>query len=218
MTPYYEQFGVTIYHGDCREVMPRLGSFGLLLTDPPYGIDVTKNGTVGGGGTTASGFRQWELSSWDARTNQPALDEALTHCRESIVWGGNYYALPPARCWLVWNKVQRGFSLADGELAWTNLDLAVRIIDCARNPGFYRTQQHPTEKPLKVFDWCLSLASGSSSICDPFMGTGTTLVAAKRRNREAVGIEAQERYCEIAAQRLQQGALDLFGKESAYEV
>jgi site-specific DNA-methyltransferase (adenine-specific) len=208
--PYYEHGGITIYHGDSRECLPALGTFDLLLTDPPYGINVTKHRTVGGGGATANGYRRWERSAWDAATSPDVLTEAIARCEHAIVWGGNYYALPPARCWLVWNKVQRGFSLADGELAWTTLQRAVRIIDCPRNPGFYRSQTHPTEKPLKVIQWCLSFAPrGTQTVLDPFMGSGTTLVAATRAGVSGVGIEAEERYCEIAAKRLQQEVLPL---------
>lgn len=210
--PYYVHDGIEIYHADCRVVLPTLQRCDLLLTDPPYGINVTRNGTVGGGGATAKGYRDWPLSAWDTTLQQSALDMALAKSCRAIVWGGNYYALPPSRCWLVWDKGQREFSLADGELAWTNLDNSVRIMTHPRSPREYKAQEHPTQKPLQVIVWSLSQAvQPVSSILDPFMGSGTTLVAAKLRGCRAIGIEANERYCEIAAKRLAQGVLALVG-------
>jgi DNA modification methylase len=139
---------------------------------------------------------------------------ARSVCRWQIIFGGNYYDLPPSSCWLVWDKDNGPNDFADCELAWTNLKKAVRKLTYRWNgmlqaPGVPRTiRQHPTQKPEAVIRWALIQAPEDvRTVLDPFMGSGTTLVAAKRLGRKAVGIEREERYCEIAAERLQQGAL-----------
>jgi DNA modification methylase len=104
----------------------------------------------------------------------------------------------------VWNKPERGFSLAEAELAWTSRDNVVRVFDGNRSdPG----REHPTQKPIKLMTWCLSFFPDAASVLDPFMGSGTTLRAAKDLGRKAIGIEVEERYCEIAARRMRQEVL-----------
>jgi len=130
--------------------------------------------------------------------------------RDAVVWGGNYFSLPTTRGWLVWNKPERGFSLSEAELAWTTRDNVIRVFDCNRSDT---GRQHPTQKPLSLMLWCINLFSNVLTVLDPFMGSGTTLVAAKQLNRRAIGIEIEERYCEIAAKRLMQEVLPLTTQE-----
>ncbi|NIP97629.1 MAG: site-specific DNA-methyltransferase [Akkermansiaceae bacterium] len=134
------------------------------------------------------------------------MDLVVSGGNQSIVWGGNYFELAPSRCWLVWNKPERGFTLAEAELAWTNADSVVRVFDGNRHDT---TTDHPTEKPLRLFKWCASLpwSRSATTILDPFCGSGTTLRAAKDLGRKAIGIEIEERYCEIAAKRCRQEVL-----------
>ena len=120
-----------------------------------------------------------------------------------------YFGLPPSRGWLVWDKGQRDFSLADAELAWTNLDAAVRVMTYARGQLNAEGKVHPTQKPEPLMSWCLNHVPDAQTVLDPWMGSGTTLVAAKLRGLKAVGIEINEQYCEAAKRRLAQGALDL---------
>jgi len=128
----------------------------------------------------------------------------------AIVWGGNYYDLPPSRCWLAWVKSSSMPTLADFELAWTNFDQPAKLLREDRNADGKRW--HPTQKPELVMRWALSQAPRQVHVVlDPFMGSGTILVASKRMGRQAIGIDVSEKYCEIAAKRLAQGALDLFG-------
>jgi site-specific DNA-methyltransferase (adenine-specific) len=198
MQPYYEQSGVTIYHGDCGEILESLESFDLLLTDPPYGI-YERGGKWG---------RKHELT-WDkepAPTIVLAVARRLT--RHQIIWGGNYHVLPPSRGWLVWYKRDSVPSAADVELAWTSLDMNAQLIDHPIAATNSERVGHPTQKPEAVMRWSLLRAPQDvRTVLDPFMGSGTTLVACKRLGRSAVGIEIEERYCEIAAKRLQQEAL-----------
>lgn len=198
MKPYYEHAGVTIYHGDCRHVLKMLDLCDLLLTDPPYGIFAC-------GGKWG---RKRDLL-WD-RTVVDNMDQVRAAARHHIVWGGNYYDLPPSRGWLVWWKRDSVPSAADVELAWTSFDMNARLIDWSIAATNGERVGHPTQKPEAVMRWSLqSVPVAYSTVIDPFMGSGTTLVAAKRLGKRAIGIELEERYCEIAARRLAQEALPL---------
>jgi DNA modification methylase len=232
MTPYYEEDGIAIYHGDCREVLPRIapprtgsGSFDLLLTDPPYGIGADRGQAARANqqhGHALVASRDYGVTTWDDTTADEAVAIARACCRWQIIFGGNFYDLPPARCLLVWDKENGTNDYADCEIAWTNLKkpvrrLAYRWHGMLQEPGVPRTiRVHPTQKPEAVMRWALMQAPPEAqTILDPFMGSGTTLVAAKRLGRKAIGIEIEEKYCEIAAERLRQGALDLFGEAVA---
>lgn len=202
--PYYEHAGITIYHGDCREIMPSLEKFDLLLTDPPYGIKADRDRNC-----AVNGWVDYGSTGWDS---EPASEADIFLARQQtakqVIWGGNYFSLPPSMGWLVWNKMQRDFSLADGELAWTSESRATRIFDYSRAMALQDGKKHPTQKPIALMKWCLSLFPDTKTVLDPFFGSGTTLIAAKDMRIRAVGIEIEERYCEIAAKRLSQEVFD----------
>jgi DNA modification methylase len=213
--PYYEDArnGITIYHGDCREILPHLGKFDLLLTDPPYGI-----GEAAGRNKSRSLLavsRDYGDEDWDdAPPTRETLDLCRGACTHQIIFGGNYFDLAPSSCWLVWDKDNGENDFADCELAWTNMSKAVRRKryrwqGMLQEPGRRKEQRlHPTQKPLEVISWALGHAPTSvATVLDPFMGSGTTLRAAKNRSLRAVGIDRIERYCEIAAKRLAQEVL-----------
>lgn len=197
MKPYYERDGITIYHGDCREILPSIKA-DVVVTDPPYGIGFAAQPT------------KWQRraghkpEAWD--DERPALGMALLAAPTQCIWGGNYFILPPSRGWLAWTKPDAPPSMGSVELAWTNLDRNARHISCSVGETNPERVGHPTQKPLRVMTWCVA-AMPPGSILDPFMGSGTTLVAAKLEGRKAIGIEIEERYCEIAAKRLAQGVL-----------
>lgn len=203
--PYYDKDGITIYHGDCREFLPQLGRFDLLLTDPPYGL-----GDLWQGGSEWAKHCDGTESvapEWDAATVPfSVIKECYLNCTESIIWGGNYYELYPVRCWLAWDKMQE-HSSGHFEMAWTTLDKPTRTFRMSRIEAYSAGKFHPAQKPVGLFRWCLNLVPDAKTILDPFMGSGTTLLAAKLEGRRAVGIELSERYCEIAASRLAQGVL-----------
>jgi len=212
--PYYQDDAVTLYRGDCREILPTLGRFDLLLTDPPYGIGESSKKNATRGTSSAkwkrAGVRDYGVYDWDKQRIDESLIVAIRErCDLQVIWGGNYYDLPPCKGPLVWDKENTG-DFADGELAWNNLGCALRIKRHMWN-GFQRKANearfHPTQKPLDVFRWCLSFAPDATTILDPFAGSGTTGVAAKLEGRKATLIEMEERYCEIAANRLSQGVL-----------
>ena len=200
--PYYQDESVTIFHGDCREIVPELGRFDLLLTDPPYGLgERMKSGNEG---EWSKGFSV--APTWDAATAPGVVEMALA-VPLAIVWGGNYYPLPPSRGWLIWDKMQEHTS-GHAELAWTSLDIPVRTFRMSRVEAYGNMNKaHPTQKPLELMTWCISLAGDVQTILDPFAGSGTTGRAAKDLGRKAVLIEIEERYCEIAARRMGQEVL-----------
>lgn len=204
MKPYYEEDGITIYHGDCREVLPALAKVDLLLTDPPYGIKADRDRN-----SQKNGWVDYGCSGWDKEPpSNGTIELCLQSADKAVIWGGNYFTLPPSMGWLVWNKGQREFSLADGELAWTNQKQALRIFDFSRAEALLDGREHPMQKPIALMKWCIGRMGAVCSLVDPFMGSGTTLRAAKDLGVIATGIEAEERYCEIAAKRLAQGVMD----------
>ena len=213
MTPYYDHGGITIYHGDCREILPELEPVDLVLTDPPYGIGEAAGKNKSRGCLATS--QDFGEESWDDEPIDDALlQQVMAAGHRAIIFGGNYYVLPPSSCWLVWDKDNGATDFADCELAWTNLKQAVRKIKY-RWQGMLQEhggkdkehRWHPTQKPVPVMAWCIRQAqntSNAATIVDPFMGSGTTLRAAKDLGRKAIGIEIEEKYCEIAAKRLGQ--------------
>jgi len=218
MKPYFQDDAVTIYHGDCREIVPTLGRFDLLLTDPPYGIGFCH------GGNDKSGIGKGRYSTKFAGVSvlgddKPFDPEWMIRLEfPLILWGANHYAqnLPPSPTWLVWDKraaSRHTNDFADCELAWSNIGGVARMFRHqwdgmmkASERGVPRV--HPTQKPLALMIWCISLAGDAQTILDPFAGSGTTGRAAKDLGRKAVLIEREERYCEIAARRMAQGVLD----------
>ena len=218
MKPYYEHNGITIYHGDCRAVLPILPSFALLCTDPPYGIraDARQQNRAGKQhGAALAPSRDYGSVNWDFA---PASDWLLGWLREKtryqIIFGGNYFGLPRTNCWLVWDKQNGANGYADFEMAWTNLPKASRIVRyqwagmLQEHMDDKEQRVHPTQKPLDVMEWAIRQAPDDcEEVLDPFMGSGTTLVAAKNLGRRAIGIEIEEKYCEIAAKRLSQEVL-----------
>jgi DNA modification methylase len=202
--------GVELWLGDCREILPTLWRFDAVVTDPPYGIGEARGANASRGTSSARWkrpyARDYGVASWDDETQDWAIDLAISKAKSAIVFGGNYYSLPPTSCWLVWDKLNSG-DFADCELAWTNLDKAVRRIQFRWN-GMIRQNgeargDNPTQKPIEVMRWCIGhLPEEAQTILDPFMGSGTTGVAAVKLGRKFTGIEIDERYFSIACRRI----------------
>lgn len=214
MEPYYRDEHVTLYHGDCREILPTLARIDAIVTDPPYGLGDRMVGGVSEWPTWSSGGRRVGGLKWDSEAPSivPSLPSLAQH---SVIWGGNYFPLPPMRGWLVWDKVVRKFSSGHCELAWTTLDQPVRAFNFTNGELATEGKLHPTQKPVSLMEWSIRfLPDNCAVIVDPFAGSGTTLVAAKNEGRRAVGVELDEQYCEIAAKRLCQDVLD-FGEVGA---
>lgn len=203
MNPYYDRGGITIYHGDCREILPSLGRFDLLLTDPPYGI-----GEDGGRFRDRAGGGHRVLPRLGRDNETPTAADfaaALAASSAATIWGGNYFTdkLPVSRGWLYWDK-RMGGDFSDGELAWTSRDAVLRSYSkCNKLHG----KKHPTEKPVSLMSWCLGFFPEAKTVVDPYMGSGPVAKACKDRGLRYVGIELVEQYCEIAVKRLAQEVL-----------
>ena len=212
MKPYYDHAGFTIYHGDCMEILPDLEPVDLVLTDPPYGLKRDKGFDGFGGFGKPIARRRYEDDNWDnERPSKNIFDEIVKY--SALIFGGNYFAdiLPPGTFWIVWDKLNTMPTFGDCELIWTNLKRkSIKKITYEYNGllGKENARFHPTQKPLNLIIRVLEeYAKESKKILDPFMGSGTTLVAAKELGRKAIGIEIEEKYCEIAVRRLAQEVL-----------
>ena len=191
--------------GDCLEVMPLLDKVDAVVTDPPYGI--CESGAKSASRSKLAKADLYSHKDWDTSTADDAISIAIEMSKNAIVFGGNYYDLPPTSCWLVWDKQNTG-DFADCELAWTNLKKAVRRIYWRWN-GMIRkgndVREHPAQKPVGVMEWCINhLPETAETILDPFMGSGTTLVACAKLGRKGIGIELDPDYFEIACKRVRE--------------
>lgn len=185
-----------LYHGDCLDILPTLGKVDAVVTDPPYGL-----GERWTGGTWGAAPMYTDARKWDLLAPQELIDSLLAKAKEVIIWGGNNYQLPPSRCWLSFRKTQRMDTMADFELAWTNLDRPSKEITENRCPD--GTRFHPTQKPISVMLWSLGFLSACETVLDPFTGSGTTGVACIRTGRKFIGIEISKDYCDIAVKRME---------------
>lgn len=203
--------GVTLYEGDCREILPTLGSFDAVVTDPPYGIGAANGAAIGG--TDASGKykrrpRQYE-GAWDnSRAAPETLSAILAAAKVHIIWGGNFFTdvLPVGGRWLVWDKLNSMPSYSDGELAWTSVDgvSVKKFTQCSSGLAANKDGRvHPTQKPLNLMMWCLGFLPAAQTILDPFMGSGTTGVAAVKLGRKFTGIELDPSHFDSACKRIE---------------
>ena len=223
MKPYYEEAGITIYHGDCREISMSIPNVDGLVSDPPYGMkDKSARGSrrssvpVPNVGANLK-QRDWQNIAGDDEVFNPALWIAFP---KVVLFGAVHYSslLPLSRRWLVWDKREGTTSddNADCDFAWTNLNGPARLYSqlwrglMRRGRENAEVLQHPHQKPIALMRWVLTLCEFELGdvVLDPYMGSGTTLVAAKELGLSAVGIEVEERYCEIAANRLRQSVFN----------
>jgi DNA modification methylase len=218
--PYYDQGGITIYHGDCREVLPTIGRVDSLISDPPYGI----------------GFTGYLSHKDDAAVYPdfilPIIESAESHIEngyccvmQSAKWASKWAMLVPRDWRLIalpknfvqMNMDKRLVHATDYALLWSIGDTPLRRGTAPRDWFLCNTSDmsrkvrgHPCPRPLDGMKYLVGCASEPGwTVLDPFAGSGTTLHAAKELNRRAIGIEIEERYCEIAAKRLAQGVLGL---------
>lgn len=211
---YYKEDGgiggipdIKIYCGDCLEIMPLLPKVDLVVTDPPYGLK-----WVGTGFKKQPKLNNIEVSEWDIKPTKEYFDLIKSISKDQVVFGGNYFAdmLGAFKSPLIWDKQTGNNTFADGELAWTSFDGTLRIFRhqwCGVFKDSERGIQnlHPTQKPVQLIKWCIQQCKYWDiplTILDPFLGSGTTLVACKELNRNGIGIEINEKYCEIAKKRL----------------
>ena len=212
----------TLYLGDCMDILPTLDKVDAVITDPPYGI-----GEDGGDKNRRRGYKPLvvhEKLSWDKDRPQIEVFDAMRKCSSTqIIWGGNYFAdfLPPSMGWLYWDK-KMGGDFSDGELAWTSQKKAVRDFSKSPFAGLMggHNRVHPTQKPEALMQWCIQQAGNPETILDPFMGSGTTGVAAIQLGRKFIGIEREPKYFDVACQRIEQAVAQgqLFAPEHKKQV
>lgn len=212
----------TLYLGDCMDILPTLGKVDAVITDPPYGINENSKKVASRGKLAAP--KDYGDFDWDKAPPPDALIELIrTKGQYQAFFGGNYFTLPPTSCWLVWDKLNGDNDFADCELAWTNWPKAVRRLQWRWN-GMIRQgneeRYHPTQKPLEVMKWMIELCPKAETILDPFMGSGTTGVAAIQLGRKFIGIEREPKYFDIACKRIEQAAAQgkLFAQEPVKQV
>lgn len=180
-----------LIHANCVDFLRSMDNVDSIVTDPPYGI-AKKGGKWG-----RKAEHSWDMSAPEWIVN------LLCKCKSMIVWGGNYFALPPSRGWLVWYKPDSVPSAADCELAWTSFDMNTAMISQSISATNAERCGHPTQKPLRVMDWTLSyVPTEHKTVLDPFMGSGTTGVACIRSGKQFIGIENDKKYFEIACNRI----------------
>jgi site-specific DNA-methyltransferase (adenine-specific) len=187
----------TLYLADCMDVLPLIGKVDAVITDPPYGIGFAAQPTKG---QRKAGHAK---KDWDNETSLN-IDALRAIATVQIIWGGNYYPLPPSRGWLSWFKPDAPPSMANFELAWTNQDRNARQLSVSISATNPERVGHPTQKPLALMRWCIDQAGNVDTIFDPFMGSGTTGVAAVQLGRKFIGIERDPAYFEIACKRIEQ--------------
>jgi DNA modification methylase len=195
-----------LYLGDCLEILPTLPKVDAVITDPPYGIDENSRKVASRGRLAVP--KDYGDFDWDKEPpSADLIDLVLQAGKWRALFGGNYFGLPASSCWLVWDKLNGDNDFADCELAWTNWPKAVRRLQWRWNGMIRQGNEerfHPTQKPLQVMGWAIDLCPKADSILDPFMGSGTTGVAAVERRRRFIGIEREPKYFDIACRRIEQ--------------
>lgn len=193
---------------DCMLAMSEFPDkfFDLAVVDPPYGINISQELSERGKSCKKNGYREWDYKEWDAQMpNADYFRELKRVSKEQVIWGGNYYELPPTRCWLVWDKGQRDFSFADGELAWTSFDKSMRIFEYARGKALNNANGdkiHPTQKPVALYDWIFkNYAKDGMKILDTHLGSGSSRISAYKAGLDFWGYELDKDYFDAQEKR-----------------
>jgi DNA modification methylase len=191
----------TLYLGDCIEFFAEYPCLKVdaIVTDPPYGL-----------GDKWQGGSAWKLKEgngtmdWDSHAPIEIVCQLPKYAKNTIIWGGNYFPLEPKRGWLLWDKIVREFTSGHAEMAWTTIDQPIKAFNFANGQLAVEGKYHPTQKPLPLMKWCIGFLPDAKTILDPFMGSGTTGVAAVQMGRKFIGIERDPKYFEIACKRIEQ--------------
>ena len=212
--PKFEDMINQVICGDCLEVMKHIPdkSVDLVLTDPPYGINVIGGsksfGSIGGSNLVKANVYKPIVNN-DIKVD---FTELFRVSNNQVIFGGNYFNLPISKGWIVWDKKKKNDwddNFSDGELAWTSFERPLKIfrwlyMGCMQE-GVREKRVHPTQKPLELIKWIIkNYSKEGDTILDPFLGSGTTAVACKELGRKFIGIEINQKYCEIAERRLAQ--------------
>jgi site-specific DNA-methyltransferase (adenine-specific) len=212
MKPYYQHAGITIFNADCREMLPQLALDAAIVSDPPYGMK--RHGlyqTGANSDTHPPGDKSARFGETVFGDDEPFDPSHLLGYGEVLLWGLNHFPQHLHKgTVLVWLKrydTAFGSFLSDAELAWLNRGCGVYCRRDVSLQGESDVRLHPSQKPVGIMKWCVGMVK-AETVIDPYCGSGTTLIAAKQLGRRAIGIEIDERYCEIAAKRLSQEVFD----------
>ena len=189
-----------LYNQDCLEAMKEMkdNQFDLAIVDPPYGIDINSSGRLGHYGGKGK--------KWDKATpSQQYFDEIERVSKNQIIWGGNYFNLPPTRCFLIWDKQQpHNVSFASCEYAWTSFNLSAKTF-YMRPQNADNIRIHPTQKPVKLYEWLLmNYAKEGDTILDTHLGSGSIAIACHNLGFDLTGYEIDKEYFDASIKRLQQ--------------
>jgi len=207
---------LTLVHGDALKILPKLKNekIDLVLTDPPYGIGIAKDGYVGSNKGILAPLKNYNPQKWDLEPPKKELfDWILKISNHAIIFGGNCLSdrLPVGICWFVWDKqIPKGFKQSQMELMWTNIKTYPRIYSILWN-GMFRINDekiyHPTQKPLYLIkEILMEFSHEKDLILDSFLGSGTTMKACLELNRNCIGIEIDKKYIDITKKRLNWGS------------
>ena len=176
--------------------------FELAVVDPPYGLD--KKSTHGRGKLKDRSLNRGNIQKWDIRPNQEYFDELFRVSRNQIIWGGNYFNLPPSRGIVCWDKMQPWENFSQVELAWTSFDCPASLIRLSNTGGANKeTKIHPTQKPVALYEWILNrYAKPGDIILDTHVGSASSLIACYRTNHPYVGFELDKHYYDLSKKRL----------------
>lgn len=182
--------------------------FDLAVVDPPYGIGADKAQNAGG---EKWGYKKYKETDWDSEIpKQEYWDELFRVSKNQIVWGGNYFTkyLKPSMGWIVWDKGQRDFSLADGEMAWTSMNKAMRIYECSRGKALSEHNKgggriHPTQKPIALYEWIFhKYVKEEKKILDTHLGSGSIAIACHYAKLQLTACEIDEDYFNQSIERI----------------
>lgn len=201
----------TLYLGDCSSLLEIAPPEAVVITDPPFGL-----GKKLAGGSWGATSERKNVLEWDKFAPEAIVQSLIQRHAVCVVWGGNYFALPPSRGWLSWFKPDAPPSMANFELAWTSVDRNARQLSISIAATRAERVWHPTQKPLPLMAWCIEQVRADETIFDPFMGSGTTGVAAIQLGRKFIGIERDPKYFDIACKRIEQAVAQgqLFAPEA----
>ena len=197
-----------VYNMDCIAGMKKYPDkyFDLAIVDPPYGI-----GAENHAGSAENGWKQWDKKDWDSSIpNEEYFTELFRVSKNQIIWGGNYFAnlLPNSQGWIFWDKGQRNFSLADGELCWTSFKKSLRVFEMARakakaSIGYEKI--HPTQKPVELYDFCLYFAKleQGDKILDTLGGSMSSVIACLKGGYNITCFEIDREYYDKGKKRIE---------------
>tara|TARA_Y100000593_G_C4206456_1_gene284552 strand:- start:106 stop:786 length:681 start_codon:yes stop_codon:yes gene_type:complete len=189
----------TLYLGDCKDILNEVGFVDAVVTDPPYGL---KCFTKPRGKTRFQGVLEKDGLPWDKKPNQEIINLMISISKNQIIWGSNNFNLPPSEYFLVWDKKQTVANFASAELAYTNITVPAKVFRMSIHEHNKIQKIHPTQKPIALMEWCLGFLPKAKLILDPYMGSGTTGVACINNNKKFIGIEKDEKYFQIACERI----------------